>query len=164
MVLCSTYDVTVERVHCECGTNGGVPIVASSGTVRDVLYADMTVVGTNQVICVLVFHLSYVQCEEGGLQGAGMKISEAYENVTGEVRNITWRNVTIIEPRYAAMYINVFQVTYVMPLVQLKSCLQCAFFLSYYHACRKMRATVSQHIRIMLADRIGLQLQILAFR
>ena len=46
---CSTYDVVVERVHCECGTNGGVPIVAAGGTVRDVLYADMTVIGTNQV-------------------------------------------------------------------------------------------------------------------
>jgi hypothetical protein len=39
-----------------------------------------------------------------------MKISEAYETVTGQVLNVTWRNITIINPRNAAMYINVFQV------------------------------------------------------
>jgi hypothetical protein len=39
-----------------------------------------------------------------------MKISEAYENVTGQVVNVTWRNITISNPRNAAMYVNVFQV------------------------------------------------------
>ena len=56
-----------------------------------------------------------------------MKISEAYENVTGEVRNVTWRNVTIIDPRYAAMYINVFQVrARLQPRMPVLSAIACA--------------------------------------
>jgi polygalacturonase len=74
----TTSDVLVERVHCECGTNGGVVIVPGSRgippldwqaggpnphprLIRNVTYRNMTVVNTNQ--------------------GAGFKISEAYENV-----------------------------------------------------------------------------------
>lgn len=83
-----TNDVLVERVHCECGTNGGVPIVAAGGTVRDVVYQDMTLYSLNQ--------------------GAGMKISEPYSNATGLVANITWRRLNIIQPRFAAIYADVY--------------------------------------------------------
>ncbi len=39
-----TVGVLVERTHCECGTNGGVPIVGSdSKVVRNVVYRDMAV-------------------------------------------------------------------------------------------------------------------------
>jgi hypothetical protein len=82
-------DILVERVDCSCGTNGGVPIMANGATIRNVVYRDMVVRRTNQ--------------------GAGAKISEAYENVTGTFENITWRNITILEPRNAAIYTNVFQ-------------------------------------------------------
>jgi hypothetical protein len=84
-----TYNMLVERVHCECGTNGGVVIGYGNTTLRDIVYRDMTVIGTNQ--------------------GAGMKISEAYENVTAIIYNVIWQNITITNPRYAAMYINVFE-------------------------------------------------------
>ena len=74
----TTSDVLVERVHCECGTNGGVLIIPGSrgippldwraggpnrhpAVIKNVTYRDMTVLHTNQ--------------------GAGFKISEAYENV-----------------------------------------------------------------------------------
>lgn len=53
-----TSNVLVERVHCECGTNGGVPIVgAGDHIVSNVLYRDMTINRTGQ--------------------GIGFKISEA---------------------------------------------------------------------------------------
>ena len=84
-----TRDVLVERVTCECGTNGGVAIIAKSGSIHDVVYRDMIVRGTNQ--------------------GAGAKISEPYETPTGIFHNITWRNITIENPRYAAMYTNMFE-------------------------------------------------------
>lgn len=84
-----THDVLVERVVCECGTNGGVPIIAGAGTVRDILYRDMIVRATNQ--------------------GAGAKISEAYEAPSGSMVNVTWRNITIEQPRNAAIYTNLFQ-------------------------------------------------------
>jgi len=41
-------------------------------------------------------------------QGIGFKISEAYENVTGQAVNITWENIHILHPRRAAIYVNVF--------------------------------------------------------
>lgn len=82
-------DILVERVVCECGTNGGVAIMANGAAVRNVVYRDMVVRSTNQ--------------------GAGCKISEAYENVTGEFVNITWSNITIEQPRHAAVYVNTFQ-------------------------------------------------------
>ena len=84
-----TVDVLVERVVCECGTNGGVPIIAGNGTVRNVVYKDMIVRGTNQ--------------------GAGAKISEIYDTPTGNFINITWQNISIENPRYAALYANMFQ-------------------------------------------------------
>lgn len=93
-----TSDVLVERVHCECGTNGAVTFVsgprspAPGGqgmTVRDMLFRDMVVNHTNQ--------------------GAGIKIAEAYENVTGQIYNVTWDNIHIINPRNAIAYINVFE-------------------------------------------------------
>jgi polygalacturonase len=84
-----TRDVLVERVTCECGTNGGVAIIADSGSIHDVIYQNMIVRKTNQ--------------------GAGAKISEPYETPTGIFHNITWRNITIENPRYAAMYTNMFE-------------------------------------------------------
>lgn len=82
-------DILVERVTCECGTNGGVPIIAGARSIRRVVYRDMTVTNSNQ--------------------GAGAKISEAYESPTGVFENITWQNITIVNPRYAAIYVNVLQ-------------------------------------------------------
>lgn len=84
-----TEDVLVERVWCECGTNGGVPIIAGSASIRNVMYKDMVVKDTNQ--------------------GGGAKISEAYDSPTGAFVNISWVNLTVINPRYAALYTNVFQ-------------------------------------------------------
>jgi len=84
-----TDGVLVERVHCECGTNGGVPIIAGAASIRNVVYRDMSVLNSNQ--------------------GAGAKISEAYDAPTGAFVNISWRNVSIVSPRYAAIYTNVFQ-------------------------------------------------------
>jgi polygalacturonase len=42
-----TNNVTVRNVHCECGTNGGV-LVGISGLTANVLFTNMTVLGTNQ--------------------------------------------------------------------------------------------------------------------
>eukprot|EP00047_Mylnosiga_fluctuans_P007694 m.254955 g.254955 ORF g.254955 m.254955 type:complete len:399 (+) comp19235_c0_seq1:227-1423(+) len=84
-----TQGVLVERVHCECGTNGGVPIIANNRAIRDVVYQDMTLVSLNQ--------------------GAGMKISEPYDTPTGLVANVTWRRLTIHTPRNAAIYADTFQ-------------------------------------------------------
>jgi hypothetical protein len=42
-------------------------------------------------------------------QGAGFKISEAYENVTGGVVDgITWQNIVIDRPRNTPIYVNVY--------------------------------------------------------
>ena len=79
-------DILVERVTCECGTNGGVSIIAGKNNIIDVTYQHMIVRNTNQ--------------------GAGAKISEAYEEPSGRFENITWRNITIQNPRYAAIYVN----------------------------------------------------------
>ena len=60
------------------------------GTIRNVLFTDMTVTGTNQ--------------------GAGVKLSRPGRDASGGlVSNVTWRNVVITTPRYAAMYVNVYQ-------------------------------------------------------
>lgn len=100
-----TSNVLVENVHCECGTNGGVVIVPGSRgippldwqaggpdlhpkIVANVTYRNMTVHHTNQ--------------------GAGFKISEAYENVSGTAENITWEDIEIYKPRNTAIYMNVF--------------------------------------------------------
>ena len=40
--------------------------------------------------------------------GAGFKISEAYENVTGSAQNVTWEGIEIFKPRNTAIYMNVF--------------------------------------------------------
>ena len=83
-----TANVNVHDVHCECGTNGGV-IYNAGGTVRDVLFESMTVTHTNQ--------------------GLGVKIARPGYNATdGLVTNITWRNISIVNPRNAAIYTNVF--------------------------------------------------------
>ena len=102
----TTTNVLAERIHCECGTNGGVLIVGGSrgippldwrhggpnphpGRIRNVTYRDMTVVQTNQ--------------------GAGYKISEAYENCTGgRVEDVTWERIEITDPRNVPIYINVY--------------------------------------------------------
>ena len=83
-----TDGVLVERVECECGTNGGVPIIAGAANIKNVLYRDMKVSFSNQ--------------------GAGAKISEAYDTPSGVFSNITWRNISVINPRYAAIYTNLF--------------------------------------------------------
>lgn len=102
----TTSGVLVENVHCECGTNGGVLIVPGSRgippldwraggpnwhprSIHNVTYRNMTVAHTNQ--------------------GAGFKISEAYENVTGGmVSDVTWEDIQIINPRNVPIYINVY--------------------------------------------------------
>ena len=93
-----THDVLVERVHCECGTNAAVAIIGGrkspapgldNNTVRDVIYRDMTVNRTGQ--------------------GIGFKISEAYENVTGQIVNVTWENIDIMDPTRAVIYMNVYE-------------------------------------------------------
>lgn len=43
-------------------------------------------------------------------QGAGMKISEPYSNATGTFYEAVWDNITITNPRFAATYLNVYQV------------------------------------------------------
>jgi hypothetical protein len=84
-----TTAVLVERVHCECGTNGGVPIMAGNNSIHNVTFRDMSVAATNQ--------------------GAGVKISEAYDFPHGTVHDVTWANITITLPRNAAVYANVFE-------------------------------------------------------
>ena len=85
----STSNVLVENVHCECGTNGFV-IYNQGGTVSGVVAQNLTVVNTNQ--------------------GAGVKLSRPGKDASGGlVENITWRDVHIQHPRYAALYVNVFQ-------------------------------------------------------
>ena len=100
-----TSNVLVENIHCECGTNGGVIIVPGSRgvppldwqaggpdthpkIVANVTYRNMSVHHTNQ--------------------GAGFKISEAYENVSGMAQNVTWEDIEIYKPRNTAIYMNVF--------------------------------------------------------
>ena len=85
----STYNIYAERIYCECGTNGGVVIVPGNTTVYNVTFKDMVVKNTNQ--------------------GAGIKISEAYDYPHGLIYNILWQNITIITPRYAGVYTNMFQ-------------------------------------------------------
>ncbi len=69
-------------------TNGGV-IYNQGGSVHGVVFEDMTVHSTNQ--------------------GAGIKLSRPGHNATGGlVSNVTWRNLAITAPRYAAFYTNVF--------------------------------------------------------
>eukprot|EP00045_Choanoeca_perplexa_P005925 m.49800 g.49800 ORF g.49800 m.49800 type:complete len:399 (+) comp13368_c0_seq9:40-1236(+) len=85
-----SFNITVERVHCECGTNAGVAIVQSGDAeVRDVIFRDMTVNRT--------------------YSGCGMKISEAYETVLGQVTNVTWENIQIHKATLAGIYINVVE-------------------------------------------------------
>jgi hypothetical protein len=86
----STSRVLVEDVHCECGTNG-VILFNQGGTISDVVAHNVTVKQTNQ--------------------GAGVKLSRPGRDATGGlVYNVTWGpNYVIDHPRYAALYINVFQ-------------------------------------------------------
>lgn len=84
----STYNVFAERIYCECGTNGGVVIVPGNSSIYNVTFSDMIVKNTNQ--------------------GAGIKISEAYDHPHGLITNIQWKNITILYPRYTGIYTNVF--------------------------------------------------------
>ena len=85
-----TRNVLIENCHAECGSNG-VVLLVGSGTmsVRDVIARNITTNRTNQ--------------------GAGIKISEPYESVHGNVTNASWDGVSITDPRAAALYVNVFQ-------------------------------------------------------
>jgi hypothetical protein len=86
----STRGVLVENAHCECGTNG-VVVYNQGGVVANVIARNVTVKGTNQ--------------------GAGVKLSEPRRDATGGlVENVTFGpDYHILHPRYAALYINVFQ-------------------------------------------------------
>jgi len=83
-----TDNVLVERVTCACGTNGGVPVVANGASVKNVVFRDMVVRATDQ--------------------GAGVKIAKSWDDAKGSFQNISWENVTIVNPRYAAIYANMF--------------------------------------------------------
>lgn len=83
-----TDDVLVERVACACGTNGGVPVIANGATIKNVVFRDMVVTQTDQ--------------------GAGAKIAKSYDNATGHFVNISWTNISIVNPRYGALYANMF--------------------------------------------------------
>lgn len=86
----STSGVLLEDVHCECGTNGFV-IYNQGGSVSNITARNFTVMSTNQ--------------------GAGVKLSRPGRDATnGSVTDVTWGPDYIIShPRYAALYINVFQ-------------------------------------------------------
>jgi polygalacturonase len=86
----TTSNVLVENVHCECGTNG-VVVYNQGGTTRGVTARNVTVLGTNQ--------------------GAGVKLSRPGKDATGGlVTNVTFGpEYHISYPRYAALYVNVFQ-------------------------------------------------------
>ena len=86
----TTTDVLLENVHCECGTNGAV-IYNEGGSVSGLIARNFTVSGTNQ--------------------GAGVKLAEPGRDATGGlVENITFGpDYAIDGPRYAALYVNVFQ-------------------------------------------------------
>ena len=83
-----TSNVHVHDVACHCGTNGAV-IYNQGGVVENITFDRISVHGTNQ--------------------GLGVKIANSKSNATsGVVRNVTWQNMRITSPRYAAMYTNVF--------------------------------------------------------
>jgi polygalacturonase len=85
----ATSDVLVENVHCECGTNG-VVIYNQGGSIRNVVARNVSVVGTNQ--------------------GAGVKLARPGRDATGGlVENVSFVDYAIDRPRYAALYVNVFQ-------------------------------------------------------
>ena len=86
----STSNVLLENVYCECGTNGAV-IYNQGGTVSGLVARNVTVVGTNQ--------------------GAGVKLSRPGKDATGGlVENVTFGPGYVIDrPRFAALYVNVFQ-------------------------------------------------------
>ena len=84
-----TSNVLVDGAHCECGTNG-VVIYNQGGTISGVLARNVTVVGTNQ--------------------GAGVKLARPGRDATGgRVANVTFADYSITRPRFAALYVNVFQ-------------------------------------------------------
>ena len=76
-----SYNILVEDMQCNCGTNGGVVILGDDtcggahASIYNVTFRNMTVNGTNQ--------------------GAGVKICEAYMEPHGLISNITWENYTI---------------------------------------------------------------------
>ena len=85
----TTSNVLVENASCECGTNG-VVVYNEGGTIRDIVARNVTVTNTNQ--------------------GAGVKLARPGKNaVGGLVTNLTFTDYHIVHPRYAALYINVFQ-------------------------------------------------------
>ena len=86
----TTTDVLLENVHCECGTNGAV-IYNQGGSISGLVARNISVSGTNQ--------------------GAGVKLSRPGKDATGGlVHNVTFGPDYVIDrPRYAALYVNVFQ-------------------------------------------------------
>ena len=101
----TTSNVLVERVHCECGTNGGVVIVPGS---RGKPPLDWQAGGPDlkpKLVTNVVFRHMDVHHTD---QGAGFKISEAFENTTGMAQNITWEDIVIYKPRNTPLYLNVF--------------------------------------------------------
>jgi hypothetical protein len=85
-----TSDVSVSFLHCECGTNG-VVVYNQGGTIERVTAHTVNVSNTNQ--------------------GAGVKLARPGNDATnGLVQDITWGPAYhISNPRYAALYVNVFQ-------------------------------------------------------
>lgn len=89
-----SYNILVERMECHCGTNGGVVILGDDtcggahASIHNVTFRDMLVNGTNQ--------------------GAGMKICEAYMVPHGIIHDVTWSNISITNPRYTPLYIDVY--------------------------------------------------------
>ena len=85
----TSYNISYERLHAECGTNGLV-IYNQGGSIQLVRSCDTTVARTNQ--------------------GVGVKLSRPGRDATGGlVADVLHENLIISEPRYAAIYINVFQ-------------------------------------------------------
>jgi hypothetical protein len=84
----TTSDVHVSNVSCACGTNGGV-LYNTVGRISNVLFSNMRVTNTNQ--------------------GAGAKIGRPNETAVGGLTtNVTWQDIVIDSPRYAALYSNIF--------------------------------------------------------
>jgi lysophospholipase L1-like esterase len=83
-----TRGVYAKNISCSCGTNGGV-VYNQGGNVSNVTFAGFFVNGTNQ--------------------GAGVKLSEPGRDATGGlVEGVAFIDYAIHNPRFAALYINVF--------------------------------------------------------
>lgn len=90
----NAHNVLIENVQCHCGTNG---MVAIAGNYASALPGVFNVTGRNMLI-------------NGTNQGAGIKISSAgMPNVTAQVYDVMWENITIVNPRFAALYTDVYR-------------------------------------------------------